>query len=277
MGRGGRWGRSEEKKKNANVNTLCSLNEINVKWYVKKKKKWEYLWRFFFCLDKGATGRRGNAKPQSEEGKRAMRACLKRAHVEVRPPNHSNKKVASVFASTSLFRFIKWHPALAQSLVHTSPPGLLRGTDMHSNKKAYVSLRVYTAQMRLWRCGMHVSLNWLKSIGNRKRCAGYYTVARSGTAEMLACLPPHVMASHEHTYIWSPTAASSETDKGQSSLTFHFLFCRKKKKRQAETPAVRGGFPFSPQFIAIVFRFSRIWHLWGWFYSRTAGYSDQIL
>lgn len=108
---GKKW---RKKKKNANVNTLCSLNEINVKWYVKKKKKWEYLWRFFSCLDKGATGRRGNAKPQSEAGKRAMRACLKRAHVEVRPPNHPNKKVASVFASTSLFRFIKWHPALAQ-------------------------------------------------------------------------------------------------------------------------------------------------------------------
>lgn len=73
----------------------------------KKKKKVGISLAVFFCLDKGATGRRGNAKPQSEAGKRAMRACLKRPHVEVRPPNHPNKKVASVFASTSLFRFIK--------------------------------------------------------------------------------------------------------------------------------------------------------------------------
>ena len=121
-------------------------------------------------------------------------------------------------------------------------------------KKAYVSLRVYTAQMRLWRCGMHVSPNWLKSIGNRKRCAEYYTVARSGTAEMLACLPPHVMASHEHTYIWSPTAASSETDKGWSSLTFHFLFLQK-KKREKGRPRLGGGSCSPPSSSQLCFDF----------------------
>lgn len=236
-------GKKWRKKKNANVNTLCSLNEINVKWYVKKKKKWEYLWRFFSV---SIRARRGGVEMQNLSRKRENARCghvwngrTLKSGLQIIPIRKLPLSLHQPRCLDSLNDTRRWRSS-SRTLRRR---GLLRGTDMHSNKKAYVSLRVYTAQMRLWRCGMHVSLNWLKSIGNRKRCAEYYTVARSGTAEMLACLPPHVMASHEHTYIWSPTAASSETDKGQSSLTFHFLFCRKKKKKAGRDAGCQGGVP----------------------------------
>lgn len=208
---GKKW---RKKKKNANVNTLCSLNEINVKWYVKKKKKWEYLWRFFSV---SIRARRGGVEMQNLSRKRENARC---GHVW----NGRTLKSGLQIIPIRKLPLSLHQPRCLDSLNDTRR-WRSRSCTLHRRgsyvepiciqiKKAYVSLRVYTAQMRLWRCGMHVSLNWLKSIGNRKRCAEYYTVARSGTAEMLACLPPHVMASHEHTYIWSPTAASSETDKG---------------------------------------------------------------
>lgn len=207
-------GEEVKKKKNANVNTLCSLNEINVKWYVKKKKSGNIFGVFFPV---SIRARRGGVEMQNLSRKRENARCghvwngrTLKSGLQIIPIRKLPLSLHQPRCLDSLNDTRRWRSS-SRTLRRR---GLLRGTDMHSNKKAYVSLRVYTAQMRLWRCGMHVSLNWLKSIGNRKRCAGYYTVARSGTAEMLACLPPHVMASHEHTYIWSPTAASSETDKG---------------------------------------------------------------
>lgn len=68
---------------------------------------------------------------------------------------------------------------------------------------------MYTVQMWLWRCGIRVSLNWLKSIGNRKRCRVLHSQSFWYSRDV-SVPAPHVMASHEHTYIWSPTAASSE-------------------------------------------------------------------
>lgn len=80
---------------------------------------------------------------------------------------------------------------------------------------------------------MHVSLNWLKSIGNRKRCrvlhSQWFWYSRD-----VSVLAPHVMAWHEHTYIWSPTAAGSEQIRAKAFLTFYFLF-----RNPAENRAVR--------------------------------------
>lgn len=208
---GKKW---RKKKKNANVNTLCSLNEINVKWYVKKKKSGNIFGVFFPV---SIRAQRGGVEMQNLSRKRENARC---GHVW----NGRTLKSGLQIIPIRKLPLSLHQPRCLDSLNDTrrwrSSSCTLRRRGSYVEpiciqiKKAYVSLRVYTAQMRLWRCGMHVSLNWLKSIGNRKRCAEYYTVARSGTAEMLACLPPHVMASHEHTYIWSPTAASSETDKG---------------------------------------------------------------
>lgn len=96
--------------------------------------------------------------------------------------------------------------------------------------KTYAT-RMYTVQMWLWRCGMHVSLNWLKSIGNRKRCRVLHSRSFWYSRDV-SVLAPHVMASHEHTYIWSPTAASSETDKGLKLFDFLFPFSETQPRLQ---------------------------------------------
>lgn len=97
--------------------------------------------------------------------------------------------------------------------------GLLCGTNMHSNK---MYVRVCTqCRCDCERCGIHVSLNWLKSIWNRKRCRVLHSQSFWYSRDV-SVPAPHVMASHEHTYIWSPTASEPWADK--ELKLFDFLF-----------------------------------------------------
>lgn len=129
---------------------------------------------------------------------------------------------------------------------------------------------MYTVQMWLWRCGMHVSLNWLKSIGNRKRCRVLHCRSFWYSRDV-SVLAPHVMASHEHTYIWSPTAVRSEQIRAKA-LWLSISFSETQPRLQLSGflfPVLRNIVP-----IFLIWTFGP--SLWGWFYSQTAGYLDQI-
>lgn len=246
--------RGEKKNsKNSNVNTLYIYFIQTVKWYIKV---WISLTFFFPSPDKSVRGHAdlGLYTVISQTLKRSTVQTLG----EVRFVSFVRLlfwKVKLPFISTFLNGWTtkQYDKKVATALFGFIQSSTRRGAQLvallYVEPKCIQIKNVCTrCRLILWTCGMHISLNWLKSIGNRKRVLHRQSF----------------WYSRDVGFTW---AYELPTDNGLKlfDFPFFFLFLR----NPAETPAVRVSVPRSPFNIVSVFLIkTSVPSFWGWFYDQ---------
>lgn len=139
------------------------------------------------------------------------------------------------------FNYTQCAAAAEAVSVHCAGRGRICASNMLSNENKEACSRVWvcvcTVQMWLWTCVGHMlGPNWLKSIGNRKRCRVLHSQSFCCSRDV-SVAAPHVMASHEHTYIYiyismciyiyiyeAPQQRAAEQIRAKAFSTFYFSF-----------------------------------------------------